>query len=954
MTEEPGLGPPAVAVSENQMTAITESTWRTSSLTSPPGAPITRESSDVSLYAPVRRRSLVQTPGVATRSSPVRDSGVLPQLNLQVDDPPPFGVSRQQSFESYESGFISIPPRVQDRDAVPRVVTPCEEPYQSIGAFKLGTLRITNPSPSPVTAEVDPSRDDEGAALDSTIRENGYFSGAQGHEANVNAAEPAPTNVQSPEPSTKQTVSHTVSPGQSQPARPALQTTPQVTTLEDKPFDDEPQPEYCSVEVLDVRLDPNAKPPHSQVEREKGNTITRSDSGIGSTTSPSPKSAHQSLSKADSGYSSTVSLRSFQAKVQASEERPYRPPSDRESTVGPEERNASCQCGVRCERTPAREFRPPPVSPKNSPQRPYFSLPRPSGSFSRRSMTQDRKDSTPKAARPASASTASREAADGEPKSPQSVPRTPTSMKSPRSDDNSGTSQSNGDGAQKPNRLQRLLSGARRPTASPPTVYTAHAVEHGSIPPVPRAVETRLRERPGLLPPGARKLALKPHSSLDTLKTIFSVGSLEASFEAVNSKQNVAAEPENEGGGRLWKQTLHSMPASLANAAAHVIPRKSITRKPVSVRQEIANKGDKVPGSASGTQISAHSRKQGGRSMSLTSPREGGSSVKHRGASLDLPRSPTSLQSPALPGPIAKATSAENKATTSPPRCDTRRRPSSLRVPPSSRPQSFPSVSRRASRESVRSRLPTQPLTAKVSTSSSRNTSNRPGTADGPVHPRSPGAVGMDPRRLQSFRQSRSPPSSACVSPKWQAQTHGETTGRASRAFVTPGSSRRNSISSVQSEGFYGSAQRWPQQPLRHRASFDGDSHNYHHHQHQHHHQRPHPRHGYAPSMSTGYTTPSYSHSSTSTSSNHAYGYDYGYHRRSEGGAGGQLGAAAGQWYHDGGRYPPPRPPPSYIPRAGGSHSRNYSGYGGYGPQPPYRVLHSYNSPAYRNAPIWG
>lgn len=50
---------------------------------------------------------------------------------------------------------------------------------------------------------------------------------------------------------------------------------------------------------------------------------------------------------------------------------------------------------------------------------------------------------------------------------------------------------------------------------------------------------------------------------------------------------------------------------------------------------------------------------------------------------------------------------------------------------------------------------------------------------------------------------------------------------------------------------------------------------------------------------------------------------------------------------------------PPYVPRSG-SHYRNrsmgssYYGWPGGGRQVPYRVLHSYNSPAYRNVPIWG
>lgn len=53
-----------------------------------------------------------------------------------------------------------------------------------------------------------------------------------------------------------------------------------------------------------------------------------------------------------------------------------------------------------------------------------------------------------------------------------------------------------------------------------------------------------------------------------------------------------------------------------------------------------------------------------------------------------------------------------------------------------------------------------------------------------------------------------------------------------------------------------------------------------------------------------------------------------------------------GQGWNEPSRYPP------HGPSARHSSSRSGSRGGKY--EPPYRVLHSYNSPAYRNVPIWG
>ncbi len=47
----------------------------------------------------------------------------------------------------------------------------------------------------------------------------------------------------------------------------------------------------------------------------------------------------------------------------------------------------------------------------------------------------------------------------------------------------------------------------------------------------------------------------------------------------------------------------------------------------------------------------------------------------------------------------------------------------------------------------------------------------------------------------------------------------------------------------------------------------------------------------------------------------------------------------------------PSRQPPLQVHRGHGHHRNRSLGYGN---NPPYRILHSYNSPAYRNAPIWG
>ncbi|KAG7291678.1 hypothetical protein NEMBOFW57_001697 [Staphylotrichum longicolle] len=850
LAEEPGLEY-ATTMSENRMTTVTETTWKSSNPAHhPPSAPITRASSDVSLYMPVRRRSIIQTPGVATRSSSTRDLPPLPQPNVRYSHPPTPSLSRKQSVESYRSGVMSMPPRMQDIDCVPRVVTPCEDKYLSIGAFKLGSLRITNGSPSPLTPDIDKTLADKGASADEAIVRDGYFSGVQASESNALAGPPTQDRVLSPRFLTEISQSPSSSPTRAQPASLALQTTSKATALEDELFEDEAQPEYSSVEVLDIRLDPNAKPPHAQAHgRDAGASVSRTDSGFVSITSPVSETPHKPLAKADSGYSSNVSLRSFQAKPQAVDDQP----STRRTA--------------------------------------------PVGSARQRSSSQN------------------------------------------------GSGPSVGGGPQKPGRLQRLLSGARRPGAGLPIVQTTRVPEQESIPPVPEDAEHKLQERGGRFPTTAKKLALKSRSSLDTLKTIFSVGSMEAGLDAVNGLQSVPAASESESNEGLWKQTLHSVPTSLANVAAHVIPRKPIARKPVPVRLEstrekeqgkgVAGREGHVHGTAPAADAATPIRSPSSsrRAMSLTFLGERGMKLRRRVSDLNLARSTADLPSPALPSPVAKAMSAEGD-TRRPRSTSATRRPQSLRVPPPLRSQSSnASLSRKASRESIQSYPAMHTLAHKSSMDSFHSyASSQPGVGSGSVHSMSSSGMSMDPRRLQSFRQYHIPQSSPYNSPDWEVQTDHGMGNRLSQTFTASGS-RRNSISSVQSEGGFhpGSAQGWqvrnPQQLLRHRASYDGYSYQQHRFS----------QHGHPPSMSNGYTAPvkpahgPYGRVPLNAASTWS---------RS------QVDAAAGQRYQ-GGQYHP------YVPR-GHHRNRSMGNRSVHGPNPPYRVLHSYNSPAYRNAPIWG
>ncbi|KAK0628703.1 hypothetical protein B0T17DRAFT_588749 [Bombardia bombarda] len=937
LVEEPTLEH-ATTISENRLSVVSETTWKCSNPADPANqiypasTPISRANSDLSLYMPVRRRSIIQTPGVATRANSFRNSPVMTRPNVRFSHPTTPNLSRQPSFESYRGGIISMPPRIADPDTLQRVVTPCEDDYQSTGAFKLGSLRITNGAASPASIEVEKEREGGNSGQSETGVRSDYFSGSQPLESNVvlnevlQSVEQPPAVIQTIEAPRPRAVSlspiassfmsmdvsnqvlgtaadnvaivttdsHTYlsdinfSPFvfDDHPLSPKLETTSKTTALEDQLFEDDSQPEYSSVEVLDVRLDPSAKSQHGQAPANAmQKTFERADSGFISAKSPVSEFAHKPLTKADSGYSSNVSLQTDET---------YPPPQ--------------------------REPPPPPVPPKNfipssaSPRKSHSAHGQAKGGFRSASNASRRSRQIPK---PISCvlpydSTG--------PRSPGSMSLTPMSTRSGRSD-NSGSTLSIGSGTRRPSKLQRLLSGARRPATGPLTVHTTHVLEKTDIPSIPQDVEHKLHEHSGLFPMTTKRLALKPRSSKDTLRTIFSVGSVEANFEAasvipsvptVPTVLEVEAEssdtPETKQAAR--RHTLQLMSLSLAQVAAQVMPRKPIARKPIPTRQEPV-KGS-IQQESEETTISIESGL----------PVEA-QVTTHNSANIDMCSTGSSLETPSpfLPSPLlARAQFIRNKPRTPPPVSMVTRRPMSLRVPPPLRPQSSTaSLGRKASRESLQDGSFTQPLMRTASQGSIHGQPYRQQTViNSPDSSVSAPIPPMDPRRIMSFRQSQY--SSQNKTPRWDVQTDHGMTRRPSQTSLN-GVSRHSSLSSSHSQdGLWiqrpASAQAWqvrtPQPPLRHRSSYDGYSH-----------QQSRPQQGFAPSMSNGYTAPS-KPAFDPGSMNH---YD-------------PVAGERTQY----GRYPP------HVPR--GNHHRNQSV--SYESNIPYRVLHSYNSPAYRNAPIWG
>ncbi|KAI2639414.1 hypothetical protein GGS21DRAFT_430322 [Xylaria nigripes] len=297
------------------------------------------------LYAPIRRKSLL-TPGVATRPSPA-DFMISPAT--QVSDSLPPTTAPCGSSESMGNTFLPIPDSPLDPSLTPRAHTPCEADYKQTGAFKHGTLRITNGSPT-VTSIWEGTDDGLCSNGSSTPIRNGSYSDPSD---NVKGKQKMVSNDSQPFlPLSIITTSSVASASDSlsvtderetatyclpelklpissfsmdqitgfEPRSPDFQATTKLTIDQDQ-FSDDGSPTYDSA-IFSVSFDHEAKStPFSPGSVRKGKhkeVINRSDSGVAA--SPTAEASHNLLTKADSGYSSSVSIRSLSSKQNCQQE----------------------------------------------------------------------------------------------------------------------------------------------------------------------------------------------------------------------------------------------------------------------------------------------------------------------------------------------------------------------------------------------------------------------------------------------------------------------------------------------------------------------------------------------------------------------------------------------------------------------------------------------------------
>lgn len=926
--------------------------WRRDSLpVQPTNAPMSRSNSEVSLHPPMRRRSIVQTPGVATRT--VRPALVTTRTSYRHSLPATPNISRQASFDGMDCRVVSLPPLppiptpFRVTEDIPRVVTPTEGDYSATGGFKFGTLRITNGGPDitpdvperhgghvdsfkPLATSMDyftklPPRQ-EGVIGDLKLRRTQAFENPAATEVlednsscEANAEPVGRTEANAPTlsvdvPSGKIEIhsqlgllSNSVESQPKAPASPVLKTQSKHTAAEDQLFEaeDESETELQTAEVLDVRVDPNARRLPSKCQDATSQTgaqvIERSDSGFVSNAVSDSSKSHSSLAKADSGYSSSVSLRSFRSgrKPVANEEVTGRSAAERAREPTKVQVTESRQTIERTTSVVHGDSSGDERAPTPPPKDAVFV--KQAKSTPAEDVHSESKNKGKKRARQQLTAIDIARAEGRQTKKSESVPPTPASAKSDTSE--SASSLSIASTSQKHGRLHRFLSlrGSAHSRA-PLTVHVTHAVDE-QVPAIPKAVEQKLHEHTGRFPMSAKRLALKSQLSQETLKTILSVGSLEFSKEDElpptptffdDSDEDLDDDDETVSGDakeNSIRQTITSMQSNFKQAAASIMPNKKPSApKAVTSPKETSHTrhvhetaANTMPaGGANFSHISASTslrshpyiapqaaadphtqpRERPGRSMTMTTTQK--SRQPLRTYSLSTMPSSHAAPSPGLlspSSPTSRASSPSRRLRSPPPVSLTTR---SLRRPPPPPPRS-------ALRPQHPEALAERGLESGRSPQDSRY-----------LAPRAPNLNTQ--RSLDSVRRAGSVPGTLQYrTADWDPHTRQNSLGTQDPAYDLGrhnSFSAHNDLSRVQP--YVNNA------ALRRQSSIEGFSRN---------------------RMQGGLHSPE-------------YGTSRGWSK-----------------------------PPSV-------HRRNFST--GSGPQqhavgnPPYRILHSYNSPAYRNAPIWG
>lgn len=341
--------------------AALENTWKSShTIPSPTSSRLFRTTSDISLYAPVRRRSLIRTPGVATRAPCLPELARLSSSNLNSAALH----SRNTSFD-HGPDVLSVLPRLPEPGHA-RAKTPSRYDYRQLGDMEFGSLRITNGAPSPSSDRKEGTKESSQGANES--RNEGDSSPEAEAERDATAGpkivQPRPISAAmspitatflklesaDPGPLSSSSEDEKEKPGTLLPGlnfgsfslvepksqHSGLQTTSKHTAIEDRLFEEEAQ-SNSSQEGTGDTYDPNCTQAQVNGRKEdmlsKAQPINRPDSGFIS--SPTSETSHKPFSKTDSGYSSNVSLRSLRnsKSLATDKELPPRPDGNSNPSV---------------------------------------------------------------------------------------------------------------------------------------------------------------------------------------------------------------------------------------------------------------------------------------------------------------------------------------------------------------------------------------------------------------------------------------------------------------------------------------------------------------------------------------------------------------------------------------------------------------------------------------------
>lgn len=446
-------------------------------------------------------------------------------------------MSRRNSIEPMTARHtISLPPPPVPSFSQERSTTPSEEEFKQLGAIKFGSLRIVNgspiptPTPEPVHRCQDPftelQRDAsqsyfEGAktgavdeSLTSKVKNKAAQEGTTERSA-LSAAETAQIETRQSESWASQPTSSSfekfiaLSFNQNgYPFAADLQVTSKHTEHEDQLFEDGSPSEYIAPEVLDIREDSSAKPLLGLDSSAiiKASDLTRSDSGY--VASPSSEVSRLPLTKSDSGYASKASIRSLHGSKSKTRD------EDMDALPLRDASNDDTTTSRRSTKDKALEYLPLSSNPP----------------MERATVMSPKSLLSPSLLRLSSAR--SRGSHDSQDMSTGSGPASTNSVEAEANQ----TDLEPVDVAKRPSRLQRLLSvGRRKSLPAAHKVFANHEID-SPVPAIPTDMENHLDERNGQFPAATRRLALRLEPSMETLRTIFSVGSMDVGA------------PEDQGG----------------------------------------------------------------------------------------------------------------------------------------------------------------------------------------------------------------------------------------------------------------------------------------------------------------------------------------------------------------------------------------------------------------------